>query len=73
MLDEYCTSLPVGAQVAMAIRLIEMVLPLWEKHVAAHPDQLKKINSLIGESNKVQNGAHKVRSTLGRRWQTAWY
>jgi hypothetical protein len=60
MLEEYCRSLPVGTQVAIAIRLIEMALPIWIKHVAVNPDQLKRASALIGELNKVQNGAHEI-------------
>jgi hypothetical protein len=66
MLDEYCNSLPEHAQVAMSMRLIEVVLPIWEKHVAQHPDDLAKVNALITAEHKVRGGLAKIAASLPR-------
>ncbi len=66
MLDEYCNSLPEHAQVAMSMRLIEIVLPIWEAHVAQHPDDLAKVNALITAEHRVHGGLAKVAASLPR-------
>ncbi len=66
MLDEYCNKLPEATQVVMAIRLIEIVLPAWEKYVAGHPGILKQVNDLITKDHWVQGGAHHIAEDLPR-------
>ncbi len=66
MLDEYCNSLPEHAQVAMSMRLIDVVLPIWELHVAQHPDDLAKVNALITAEHKIRDGLAKIAASLPR-------
>jgi hypothetical protein len=66
MLDEYCDSLPEHAQVAMCMRLLEIGLPIWEKHVGQHPDDLAKVNALITAEHRVHSGLDKVAASLPR-------
>lgn len=48
------------AQVALTMRLIEVVIPVRTRHVVAYPEDITKANSLIGDTNRVQLDAHKV-------------
>nr|MDO8109917.1 hypothetical protein [Candidatus Sigynarchaeota archaeon] len=66
-LEEYCNSLPENALVAICIRLIEIAMPVWDQHVNHFPDQVVKVNALIGSDNCVQNGAHKINPELPKQ------
>ncbi|MFX0101232.1 MAG: hypothetical protein ACFFCS_16785 [Candidatus Hodarchaeota archaeon] len=66
MLEDFCNSLPDNAQVAIGIRLIKLILPVWEDYMVKHPEQLKRANELIKKENYVQGGAHKIEIDLPR-------
>ena len=56
MLDEFCSKLSDKAQLAIALRLVRLALPVWAEHFARNPDAIEKVNALLGSKNTVEGG-----------------
>jgi hypothetical protein len=56
MLDEFCAKLSDKAQLKIALRLAKIALPIWDDYFFQHPEGLKELNDLVGETNRVKGG-----------------
>ncbi|GEM_PF-1939964 len=60
MLDEFLRTLSDEAQLRIALRLCRAATPIWTGHLKEHPQDLEKLNSLIGKENRVEGGAQHI-------------
>lgn len=68
MLDEFLSKLSDEAQLQIAVRLIREAMPVWKNHLAQHPDDLEKINALIGPENKIAGAVGCIDADLPTRY-----
>lgn len=68
MLDEFLSKLSDEAQLQIAIRLIRLALPIWNDYFVRHPDDLEKLNGLIGTGNKIQGAVNRIDANLPARY-----
>lgn len=68
MLDEFLAKLSDEAQLKIALRLIRLALPVWNEHTNKHPDDLEKLNGLIGPDNKIAGAVGHIDADLPARY-----
>lgn len=60
MLETFCGNLSDEAQLKIAIRLSKLAMPVWENHFNNYPADLKKLNDLITDENRLKRGTDNI-------------
>jgi hypothetical protein len=60
MLETFCGNLADEAQLKIAIRLSKLAMPVWENHFKNNPADLKKLNDLITDENRLKRGTDNI-------------